>query len=78
MAFFECSQFCLCFLNMSINDVGLLSAVWNNYRNLLGILEGPVDVLFFSSFITDSTSSLLAGKKDLAVGSYRIFIFWFC
>ena len=56
---------------LAINDIGLPSAVWNNFRNLLGILEGPVDLLFFSFFITDNTSSLLVGdiKKELA--------FWF-
>ena len=43
---------------LAMNDIGLLSAVWKNFRNLLGILEGPVDLLFFSSFITDSTLSL--------------------
>ena len=58
---------------LTINDIGLLSAVWNNFRNLLEILEGPVDLLFFSSLITDTTSSLLVGdiKKELACGSYR-------
>ena len=29
----------------------LLSVVQNNFRDLLGIPEGPVDLLFFSSFI---------------------------
>ena len=58
---------------LAINDIGLLSAVCNNFRNLLGILEGPVDLLFFSSFITDNTSSLLVGdiKKELAFGFFR-------
>ena len=32
---------------LSINDIGLLSAVWNKFRNLQGILEGPVDLLLF-------------------------------
>ena len=53
-----------------INDIGLLSAVWKDFRNLLGILERSIDLLFFSSFITDNTLSLLVGdiKKELTFG----------
>ena len=40
---------------------------------LLWILEGPVDLLFFSSFITDNISSLLVGdtKKELEFRFFR-------
>ena len=58
---------------LAINDIGLPSVIWNDFRNLLGILEGPVDLSSFSSFITDSTSSLLVGdiKNELAFGFFR-------
>ena len=29
------------------NDIGLLKAVWNNFRNLHGTIEGPVDLFSF-------------------------------
>ena len=29
-----------------LHGIGLLSAVWNNFRNLLGMLEGPADYYF--------------------------------
>ena len=56
-----------------INDIGLLSAILNNFRNLLEMLEGPVDLSFFSSFTADDTSFLLVGdiKKELAFGFVR-------
>ena len=38
-----------------IRDIDLLRAVWNNFKNLPGVLVGPVDLLFFNYFITDST-----------------------
>ena len=66
---------------LATNDIGLLSAVWNNFRNLLGILEGPVDLLFLSYFITDNTLSLLVGdiKKEPAFGFFRYSEYlWFC
>ena len=55
------------------HELGLLSAVWNNFRNLLGMLEGPADLLFFSSFITDNAWSLLVGviNKELAFPCLR-------
>ena len=43
---------------LSISDIVLLKAVWNNFKNLLGTLAGPVDLLLLNFFITDSTSSL--------------------
>ena len=46
---------------LAIKDVGLLSEVWNNFRNLLGMLEGPVDLLFFRFFISESTLSRFVG-----------------
>ena len=60
-------------VKLAINDIGLLSAVWNNFRNLLGILEGSVDLLFLSSLITDNTSSRLVGHimKELAFEFFR-------
>ena len=56
-----------------VKYVGLLSAVSNNFRNLLGMLEGSLDLLYFSSFITDNTPSRLVGdiKKKLAFGFFR-------
>ena len=56
-----------------INNIGLLSAGWKKFSNLLGMLEGSVDLLFFSSFITDNTLSLLVGdiKKELTFGFFR-------
>ena len=56
-----------------INDISLLSAACNNFKNLLGMLEVPLDLLFFSSFITDNTSSLFVGdtKKESAFGFFR-------
>ena len=43
-------------VKLAISDIGFLSAVWNNFRNFLGILEGSVNLLFFSSFITDNVA----------------------
>ena len=64
-----------------INDIGLLSAILNNFRNLLEMLEGPVDLSFSSSFTADDTSFLLVGYKErigIWVRSiFRIFMFWF-
>ena len=56
-----------------INDTGLLSPVWNNFRNLLGILEGSADFLEFSSFTTDNTLLLLGEdvKNELAFRFFR-------
>ena len=56
-----------------IDNIGLLNADWKNFSNLLGMLEGSVDLLFFSSFITDNTLSLLVGdiKKELTFGFFR-------
>ena len=44
-----------------------------NFRNLLGILEGPVDLLLFSSFITDNTWSLLSGDIKNKLAYYGFF-----
>ena len=51
----------------------LLRAVWNNFKTLLGILAGPVVLLMFDSFDTDSTSSLFVGdiKKELVLEFVR-------
>ena len=51
----------------AISDIGLLQAIRNNFKSLLRILAGPVDILLLSSFITDRTSSLFVGdvKKEL-------------
>ena len=53
--------------------IGLLRAVWNNFKSLLGILAGPVVLLMLDSFDTDSTSSLFAGdmKKELVLEFVR-------
>ena len=50
----------------------LLRAVWNNFKSL-GILAGPVVLLMFDSFDTDSTSSLFVGdiKKELVLEFVR-------
>ena len=57
----------------TISDIGLLRAVWNNFKNLLKILAGPVDLLLLNLFITDNTSSLFVGdiKEELVFGLFR-------
>ena len=47
----------------AISDIGLPRAVWNDFKNLLGILAGPIDLQLLDSFIMDSTSSLFVGDK---------------
>ena len=51
-------------------DIGSLSEVWNNFRNLVGMLEGPVDLLFCRIFISESTSSAFVGliRNDFLFG----------
>ena len=59
---------------LAISDIGLLRGVWNNFRNLIGILEGPEDLSSFRLFISDRTSSLLVGalKRNCCLGSSDI------
>ena len=56
----------------AISDIGLLRAVWNNFKNLLGILGTLVNLLMLDSFITDGTSSVFVGdiKKELVFGFF--------
>ena len=58
---------------LAISNIGLLRGVWNNFRNLIGILEGPVDLSFFRLFISDRTSSLLVGANNVG-GSNDVLI----
>ena len=57
----------------AISEIGLLRKVWNNFKDFLGILVGPVDLLLLNSFITNNTSSLFVGdiKKELVFRLFR-------
>lgn len=50
-----------------IQDIVSLTKVWNNFRTLVEILEGSVDLLFFRFFISGSTSSVFT-KYDYKLG----------
>ena len=58
-----------------ISDIGLLRVGWNNFKNLLGILAGPVDLLLLNYFITNNTLLLFVGniKKELVFGLFIYF-----
>ena len=53
--------------------IGSLRAFWNSFRNLVGILEGPVDLLFLNIFIMEATFSLLVKvmKKESLLGFFK-------
>lgn len=52
---------------LAIQDIVSLTKVWNNFRNLVEMLEGSVDLLFFRFFISESTSSVFT-KNDCKLG----------
>ena len=58
---------------LAIKDVGSLSEVWNNFRNLVGMLEDVVDLLFFRFFISESHSPAFVGliNNDCSLGFLR-------
>ena len=64
---------------LAIISIGLVGTVGNNFRNLIGILKDPKDLLSFWFFISDRTSSLLVGviKKRLSFGFFRYLDFRF-
>ena len=56
-----------------VSEIGLLRVGWrNNFKNLLGILAGPVDLLLLNYFITNNTLLLFVGniKKELVFGLF--------
>ena len=59
---------------LAISDIVLLRGVWNSFRNLIEILEGPEDLSFFRFCISDRTSSLLVEviKKELLFGLFKM------
>ena len=58
---------------LAINGIGLLGAIWNDFRNSLGILEGLVDLSYFHKhtenisplFIVDEKKELVFGFLDI-------------
>ena len=58
---------------LAISDIGVMRGVWNNFRILIGTLEGPEDLSYFRFFISDRTSPLLVGviKKELLFAFFR-------
>ena len=52
---------------LAIQDIVSLTKVWNNFRNLVEMLEGSVDLLFFRFFISGSTSSVFT-NNDCKLG----------
>ena len=52
---------------LAIQDIVSLTKVWNNFKNLVEMLEGSVDLLFFRFFISGSTSSVFT-KNDCKLG----------
>ena len=58
---------------LAIKDIGSLSVVLKSFRNLRGMLDGPIDLLFFSLVISQRTSSAFVGfiKKDYLFGLLR-------
>ena len=46
-----------------IKDIDLLSSFWNNFKNLVGILNGPEALFLFKSLILFRTSCSFVGVK---------------
>ena len=46
---------------LAIKDIGLVSVILEIFRNLRVMLDGPIDLLFFSSVILQRTSSVFVG-----------------
>ena len=57
----------------TISEIGLFRAVWSNFKELLGIQAGPVNLSLLNSFIMNSTLPLFIGdiKKELEFGIFR-------
>ena len=57
----------------AISDIGLPRAVWNNFKDLQGFLEGPEDLLLLDSYINGSASAQFLGdtKNELVYGFFR-------
>ena len=57
---------------LAIKDIGSLSVVLKSFRNLRGMLDGPID-LFFSLVISQRTSSAFVDfiKKEYSFGLLR-------
>ena len=58
---------------LAIKDIGSLSVVLKSFRNLRGMLDGLIDLLFFSLVISQRTSSAFVGfiKKEYSFGLHR-------
>ena len=58
---------------LAIKDIGSLSVVLKSFRNLRGMLDDPIDLLFFSLIISQRTSSGFVGfiKKEYSFGLLR-------
>ena len=61
---------------LAIKDIGSLSVILKSFRNLRGMLEGPIDLLFFSLVISQRTSSAFVGliKKEYSFGLLRYLV----
>ena len=58
---------------LAIKDIGSLIVVLKSFRNLKGMLDGLIDLLFFSLVISQRTSSAFVGfiKKEYSFGLLR-------
>ena len=59
---------------LAIKDIGSLSVVLKSCRNLRGMLDGSIDLLFSSLVLSQRTSSVFVGfiKKDYSLGCLDI------
>ena len=58
---------------LAIKNIGSLTVVLNSFRNLKGMLDGPIDLLFYSLVVSQRTSSVFNGfiKKEYSFGLLR-------
>ena len=58
---------------VAIRDIGSLSGVLKRFKNLRGMLHGPIDSLFSSLAISQRTSPALVSfiKKEYSFGLFR-------
>ena len=57
---------------LAIKDIGSLKVVLKSFRNLRGMLDGPIDLLFFSLVTSQRTSSTFVGFiKEYSFGLLR-------
>ena len=58
---------------LAIKNIGSLTVVLNSFRNLRGMLDGPIDLLFYSLVVSQRTSSVFNGfiKKEYSFGLLR-------